>query len=235
MHKEACIIVGESSGGSVLKKKDNTYGSGLEKELDSIMGIDIKVNNNNNNRKTNQSQKKKSSSRSSAKSSKKKKKNSAKVKHAVIGCAAVVVVVAGILGGTYVYKAQEYKNVFFPNTTINSIDCSKKTVEEVEDLIRESVEDYAISVNFRDGETLVIEGSAVDYQYNKNNDIADLLKMQNIMGWYQESQKSKEYTVANSTSFDEAKVSQIVSACDELQPLHQTMPKDAYMDFKDGK
>ena len=130
-----------------MAKRDNTYGSGLEKELDSIMGTDIKINHKDT--KQQQNQRKKTSSKSSSKSSKKKNKNSGRMKYAVIGCAAVVVVAAAALGGTYVYKAQEYKNVFFPNTTINSIDCSKKTVEEVEELIRESVEDYAISVNFR--------------------------------------------------------------------------------------
>ena len=29
------------------QKRDNTYGSGLEKELDSIMGTDVKIKNEN--------------------------------------------------------------------------------------------------------------------------------------------------------------------------------------------
>ena len=203
------------------RKKENTYGSGLEKELDSIMGTDVKINNT-------AKQKKKSSA-------KKSPKKGGKIKYVVIGCVAVAVVAAGALGGTYVYRAQEYKKVFFPNTIINAIDCSGKTVEEVEEIIRNNVEDYEISVKFRDGETLVIGGSDIDYKYNKNNDISDILENQNIMGWYQESRKPKEYTVTSSTSFDEEKVSQLLSACAELEPIHQTAPKDAYMDYKDGK
>lgn len=204
------------------RKKENTYGSGLEKELDSIMGTDVKIN-------TGEKQKKKKSS------AKKSSPKGGKAKFVVIGCLAVAVVAAGALGGTYVYRAQEYKKVFFPNTIINSIDCSGKTVEEVEEIIRNNVEDYEISVKFRDGETLVIGGSDIDYKYNKNNDISDILENQNIMGWYQESRKPKEYTVTSSTSFDEEKVSQLLSACAELEPIHQTAPKDAYMDYKDGK
>ena len=223
---------GVITGGIVLAKKkqkrDNTYGSGLEKELDSIMGTDVKIKNEN----TQKNQQKK---KTPVKSGKKKKKRGSNVKYAVIGCAVVAVVAAGALGGTYVYKAQEYKDVFFPNTTINSIDCSKKTVEEVEEIIRSNVEDYALSVKFRDGESLVINGAEIEYKYNKNNDISDLLRSQNIMSWYQESQKPKEYTVNSSTSFDEDKLTQIISECDELQPIHQTAPKDAYMDYKDGK
>ena len=210
------------------QKKDNSYGSGLEKELDSIMGTDVKIKNEN-------TQKSQQNKKTPVKSGTKKKKKGSKVKYAVIGCAAVVVVAAGALGGTYFYKAQEYKKVFFPNTTINSIDCSKKTVEEVEEIIRSNVEDYALSVKFRDGESLVINGAEIEYKYNKNNDISDLLRSQNIMSWYQESQKPKEYTVNSSTSFDEDKLIQIVSECNELQPIHQSAPKDAYMDYKDGK
>lgn len=204
------------------KKQDNTYGSGLEKELDSIMGTDVKMNNNTTNirKKT---------------TSKKKKKKGIKAGYVIGGCAAVTVIAAGALGGTYIYRAQEYKNAFFPNTTINAIDCSGKTVEEVEEIIRHNVEDYELSVRFRDGETLVIDGSEIDYTYNKSNDIADLLKKQNILSWYQESKKPKEYTVTNSTSFDEEKVTQLISDSEELQPLHQTAPKDAYMDYQDGK
>ena len=117
------------------QKKDNSYGSGLEKELDSIMGTDVKIKNEN-------TQKSQQNKKTPVKSGTKKKKKGSKVKYAVIGCAAVVVVAAGALGGTYFYKAQEYKKVFFPNTTINSIDCSKKTAEEVEEIIRSNIEDY---------------------------------------------------------------------------------------------
>ena len=210
------------------QKKDNSYGSGLEKELDSIMGTDVKIKNEN-------TQKSQQNKKTPVKSGTKKKKKGSKVKYAVIGCAAVVVVAAGALGGTYFYKAQEYKKVFFPNTTINSIDCSKKTAEEVEEIIRSNIEDYELTVKFRDGESLVIDGNEIEYKYNKSDEISDLLRKQNILNWYQESRNPKEYTVNRSTSFDEDKLIQIVSECNELQPIHQSAPKDAYMDYKDGK
>ena len=210
------------------QKKDNSYGSGLEKELDSIMGTDVKIKNEN-------TQKSQQNKKTPVKSGTKKKKKGSKVKYAVIGCAAVVVVAAGALGGTYFYKAQEYKKVFFPNTTINSIDCSKKTAEEVEEIIRSNIEDYELTVKFRDGESLVIDGNEIEYKYNKSDEISDLLRKQNILNWYQESRNPKEYTVNSSTSFDEDKLIQIVSECNELQPIHQSAPKDAYMDYKDGK
>lgn len=38
-------------------------------------------------------------------------------------------------GGAYAYLAQQYKDTFFPNTTINGMDASGKTVDEVKKLI----------------------------------------------------------------------------------------------------
>lgn len=201
------------------KKKDNTYGSGLEKELDSILGTDVRVQ---------------SGSQGASKKKKKKKKNT-HIVPIVAGITSVVLVAAAAGGGVYLYNAQTYKTEFFPGTTINSIDCSNKTVEEVEAIIKDNVEKYTLNVVFRDGETLVINGSDIDYTYQKDTGIADLLAQQNIMDWYAQSKQTRDYTVDNATSFDEVKVSELVSASTELQPIHQTAPEDAYMEFKDGK
>ena len=127
------------------KKKDNTYGSGLEKELDSIMGTDVKINRKSSNNSSNAGGKKQTKQQKNA-PVKKKRKEGINIGYVVGGCAAVAIVALGVLAGTYLYRAQQYKTVFFPNTTINSIDCSGKTVEEVEEIIRSSVEDYTLSV-----------------------------------------------------------------------------------------
>lgn len=202
------------------KKKDNTYGSGLEKELDSILGTDVKID------EPQPSRKKKKTVR---------KKNRQKTIAIVAGVTSVVLVVAVAGFGVYLYEAQTYKTEFFPGTTINSIDCSNKTVEEIEAIIKDNVEKYALTVNFRDGETLEIDGSDIDYTYQNGSDIQDLLAAQNIMDWYAQSKQTHEYTVDNATTFDKTKVSDILDSATELDPIHQTAPEDAYMEFSDGK
>ena len=203
------------------RKKDNTYGSGLEKELDSILGTDVRIDA----PETTGKKKKKKS----------KKKNGQKTVAIVAGVTSVILVVAVAGFGVYLYHAQQYKTEFFPGTTINSIDCSNKTVEEIESIIKDNVEKYALTVNFRDGEVLTIDGSDIDYTYQSGSDIQDLLAAQNIMDWYKQSKETREYTVDNATTFDETKVASILEASDELDPIHQTAPEDAYMEFADGK
>lgn len=202
------------------KKKDNTYGSGLEKELDSILGTDVKIN------ESQPSRKKKKPAR---------KKNGQKTIAIVAGVTSVILVVAVAGFGVYLYEAQTYKTEFFPGTTINSIDCSNKTVEEIEAIIKDNVEKYALTVNFRDGETLEIDGRDIDYTYQNGSDIQDLLAAQNIMDWYAQSKQTREYTVDNATTFDKTKVTAILDNATELDPIHQTAPEDAYMEFSDGK
>lgn len=202
------------------KKKDNTYGSGLEKELDSILGTDVKID------EPQPFRKKKKTVR---------KKNGQKTIAIVAGVTSVILVVAVAGFGVYLYEAQTYKTEFFPGTTINSIDCSNKTVEEIEAIIKDNVEKYALTVNFRDGETLEIDGSDIDYTYQNGSDIQELLAAQNIMDWYAQSKQTREYTVDNATTFDKTKVTDILDSATELDPIHQTAPEDAYMEFSDGK
>ncbi len=202
------------------RKKDNTYGSSLEKELDSILGTDVQLN---------------PSEPSGKKKKKAKKKNGQKTVAIVAGVTSVILVVAVAGFGVYLYHAQQYKTEFFPGTTINSIDCSNKTVEEIETIIKENVEKYALTVNFRNGQVLTIDGSDIDYTYKNGSDIQDLLAAQNIMDWYKQSKETREYTVDNATTFDETKVAAILDASEELDPIHQTAPEDAYMEFADGK
>ena len=158
------------------RKKDNTYGSSLEKELDSILGTDVQLN---------------PSEPSGKKKKKAKKKNGQKTVAIVAGVTSVILVVAVAGFGVYLYHAQQYKTEFFPGTTINSIDCSNKTVEEIETIIKENVEKYELTVNFRNGQVLTIDGSDIDYTYKNGSDIQDLLSAQNIMDWYKQSKETR--------------------------------------------
>lgn len=53
--------------------------------------------------------------------------------------------------GYYFLETGKYKTAFFPNTTINGIDASGKTVEEVKSLIEAGLSGYTLTVQARDG------------------------------------------------------------------------------------
>lgn len=78
---------------------------------------------------------------------------------AVAIAAAVLVVCAGSGIGYYVYQAQQYNHVFFPNTVINGMDVSKKTVDQVKEMIASGIQGYSLVLKERGGDTEEIFGA----------------------------------------------------------------------------
>ena len=76
------------------------------------------------------------------------KKNHKVVK--IVGTLVGAIILCGI--GGYAGMSYYYSNKFFPGTTINSFDCSDLTVAQAEELIRNKVEDYSLTVASKDHE-----------------------------------------------------------------------------------
>ena len=69
----------------------------------------------------------------------------------------------------YVLFAQQYRTRYFEGTFINGEDVSLKTVDEVEEMIREKVEDYELSVTFRGNKSHLITAEDIGYHYVSDN------------------------------------------------------------------
>ena len=48
----------------------------------------------------------------------------------------------------YLTLGSKYRSEFFPNTTINGVDCSNLTIPEAEKKILASIEDYTLAVSY---------------------------------------------------------------------------------------
>lgn len=199
----------------MAKVRDNGLGMKLEAELDEILGVDV--------------QKMSVFGGGQGKDRKKGKK-----KYIILAGLAVVVIAAGTVAGVYTIRAQAFKTKFFPGTTINSVDCSNLTPTEVENLIRAQVEKYTLTLSFRGGEQEQIDGRDIDYKYVEGTEVSKLLASQDIMDWYRESKDTREYTVASNTTYDEEKLTAILSDMDAMQDKNQVEPENAYLEYKDG-
>ena len=70
-------------------------------------------------------------------------------KKAKAGLLACAIAAAG-LGGAYVHGAQQYRDRFIDGISINGVDASGKTVDEVEALLKEKTEsEYTLDLQFR--------------------------------------------------------------------------------------
>ena len=64
---------------------------------------------------------------------------------------------------------------FYIDTEINGRDFSGKTVEDVEDYIKEQVQDYELTIVEQNNETDVIKGSDISLTYKENEDVQKAL------------------------------------------------------------
>ena len=115
---------------------------------------------------------------------------------AVIAAAGVLAVAAVAMGGVYIYKGQKYKDVFFPNTTINGVDASEKTVEEVKELIASQIDGYVLTLNQRGGVKEQITKADIGLHSEFDGSLEEMLSEQKPLSWWGHRKKETEYQIA---------------------------------------
>ncbi len=142
--------------------------------------------------------------------------------------AIVVGIVLFVLLLFYCLIANSYKNKFLRNTWINHIKVSGMTADEAEALLKESVEQYKLTLHFQDDETKVLDHKALGYEYVSSKEVEKLLKAQKRFQWLSHLLgKHSEYTVQTSYVFDVDVIRASIEALPQFQDY--VSPKDAYM------
>lgn len=163
-----------------------------------------------------------------------KQKEPGKHKKVKIICLIAVLGVLAVGFGLYAARANYYQDRFLEGTVINQMDCSGMTVEQVESMLAEQVEGYAIELTFRDGQTETLSGDAIGYQYVSDGSVQAIKDSQNpwlwIQGYFQENESSAEVT----TGYDETLLQEQLYGLPEMQEESMTAPTDAYVDYQNG-
>ena len=140
--------------------------------------------------------------------------------------AAVVLLVGGT--GFYIYSAQAYRTVYFPNTTINGLDVSGRSVSEAEEMISASVDSYKLELVTRTGQE-AIAGEAIGLHTAFNGGMEELLKAQNPYQWIFPTAPDHEYTVETMIAYDEEKLEQAVENLKCMDASSAVSPEDAHL------
>ncbi|HAE81646.1 MAG TPA: peptidoglycan-binding protein, partial [Lachnoclostridium sp.] len=152
----------------------------------------------------------------------------------VLGC--VVLVGALGAGGAYAAVAQKYNNVFLPGTSINGVDASEKSVEEVKNLINQGATEYSLSLEERGGNTEEIAGDAVGIQTVFDGSIEKLLAEQNKYTWLSRKKNPQSFTIDTVIDFDESALYREIGALSCMDRANQTSPENAYIsDYINGE
>lgn len=145
--------------------------------------------------------------------------------------AAGAVILAAAAGGTgyYVYNAQQYNEVFFPNTTINGMDVSEKTVDQVKEMIASGIQGYSLTVRERGGNTEEIFGAEIGLKSEFDGSLEHYLESQEPMQWFRHRSKQTEYEIPAMISYDEQKLSEKIDGLECLKEENSRAPINAHI------
>ena len=96
------------------------------------------------------------------------------------------IIAGSIVGGLlviYLGVAAFFMSHFLINTTVNGKDFSGKTVDDVEEYLKNQVADYELTVLEQNNISDVITGSDISLTYQENSQASDALKAQNQLLW----------------------------------------------------
>ena len=144
---------------------------------------------------------------------------------------AVIGIIIAVLAIAYLGMTFFLMERFFPGTQINGVDCSWKTKEQVEDALKEYVQNYKLQFVARDGMTE--ERSSQDFGliYEGSDGIAELLNKQDPFLWFMNLGKKDSDEVDIKVSYTKNKLVSAVSSLEFMQPANQVAPVSATIAF----
>ena len=140
---------------------------------------------------------------------------------AVAGAAAVTVM--------YIQTGKQYRTVFFPNTTINGVDASKKTVDEVKQLIASGIDGYTLTIKERGGAEEVISGDDIGLESVFDGSLEKLLEEQEPNDWFSHRKTPQSFEIDTMIQFNEEKLGEVIGALKCFDEAQVVKPQDAAM------
>ncbi len=150
----------------------------------------------------------------------------------------IALVIVGVLllavGGVYLGFAKHYEERFFLKTSVNGADCAGLTVEEVEAMMQEQVEQYVLTVIARNDVTQEIKASDIGIKFNGINVIQDAFAAQNPYLWFTGLYEEEDIKAEIDFTYDEEKLNAVIAGLDCLKTENQVAPVSAKPVYQDG-
>lgn len=143
----------------------------------------------------------------------------------IAACVLAAVILAG--GGIYAGMAQKYKRVFFPNTKINGLNASGRTVAEVKEMISGGIDNYVLTIVEREGKEEQITGEEIGLQSKFDGTLEQLVTTQNPYAWLSYQLNPAEYTISTMIEYDEEALTQAAQGLECMDPALAKEPENA--------
>ena len=149
-----------------------------------------------------------------------------------------IIVVAGVGGAIlamYLGTSVFFINRFSPNSTINCVSVSGKTVNEAYDEIINKSQNYELNIKGRSGFNESIKGTDINLIYTDNNIIQELKDSQNPLGWIGAAFEKNDYKSPELISYDKERLDNIISGLECFNEENIEEPKNPILQYEDGK
>lgn len=156
-----------------------------------------------------------------------KEKKSRKKLWITLGC------IAAALAVVYLGVSVFFMSHFFMNTEINGHNFSCKSVADVENYLKDQVQDYKLTVLEKDNKSDTIAGSDISLTYKENDDVQKALKKQNCFAWPAAFFTENNSKVTIDVAFNEDALNHAIADLQSVK-AKQIPPKSAYPKY-DGE
>lgn len=159
-----------------------------------------------------------------------------KVKKAILGTFLTLLVILLIGIGYYLYYGYQHQEEFFKGSSVNEVDISGMTVEQVEKQLVDSAASYIITVTTKEGESVAIEAADIDYRYDLQDSVKNMHAAQNWWEWglpYLLPEETSEMTI--STVYDAEKLNAIVAGWAFMNKENQVAPVDSVLTYEENQ
>ncbi len=144
----------------------------------------------------------------------------------------IIIVLLLLVLGVYFAGTWYFSSHFLPGSSLDGMNCSFKTAEDVQEMIAEKIATYSLTIQEMDGGKEALSAQDVGLQYVEDNSVEELIQKQDKKLWFTSVASPKKYTISAATTYDKEKLTEAVKALKCFQGMVQ--PVDAFVDEKDG-
>lgn len=163
------------------------------------------------------------------------KKDEKKSKKGLVITLSVVATVLLIFLGIYFGVASHYKERFLMGTFVNGVDCSGKTLDEVEAMLQKEVEEYSLTVYKKNGESEIINGTDIEIKYGGYKELKEAFDKQNEFAWPMAMFEERKITAEIVFEYSSEKLDTMIAGLKCMKAENQVAPVSAQIVYQDGK
>lgn len=154
---------------------------------------------------------------------KEKKKGNLAIRIMILIILVLVVAVAVLYLGISMY----FKSHFLPGTSINGVDCSRKTVKEVKEQIQDKLMEYNLTVKERDDVSEEITSKMLEITYVDDNAVEELMENQDHFAWITSMRGNKKLEVTANMTYNREGIDGILDQMACFDPEKVQAPVNA--------